>query len=48
MQKLLKESLGPFLINVSLLINVQLLTYNSDYSPFSQIFRVNFCYNLAF
>ena len=40
--KLLKDSLDPFLINVSLLINVQLLTYNSDHSLF-KIFRVSYC-----
>ena len=32
--KILKDSLDPFLINVSLLINLQLLTYNSDHSAF--------------
>ena len=32
--KILKDSLDPFLINVSLLINLQLLTYNSDHSVF--------------
>ena len=32
MQKILKDSLDPFLINISLLINFQLLTYIPDYS----------------
>ena len=40
--KILKDSLDHFLINVLLLINVQLLIYNSDHS-FLKIFRVNYC-----
>ena len=40
--KKLKYSLDPFLINVSLLINVQLFTYNSDHLVI-KIFCVNYC-----
>ena len=39
--KKLKDSLDPFLINVSLLVNVQLFTYNSDHL-FIKIFCVNY------
>ena len=40
--KILKKSLDPFFINVSLQNNVQLLTYNSDH-PVIKVFRVNYC-----
>ena len=45
--KKLKNSRDPFLINVSLLNNVQILTYNSGHSIVT-IFHVNYRYNLAF
>ena len=41
-KKILKYSQDPFLINVSLLINVQLFTYNSDHLVI-KIFRANYC-----
>ena len=37
-----ESTLDPFLINVSLLINIQLFTYNSDQLAI-KIFRVNYC-----
>ena len=40
--KKLKDSLDPFLINVSLLIDVQLFNFNSDHLV-TNIFRVNCC-----
>ena len=37
-----ESTLDPFLINVSLLINIQLFTYNSDQLAI-KIFHVNYC-----
>ena len=40
--KILKDSLNLFLINVSLLINVQFFTCDSDHLVI-KIFRLNYC-----